>query len=99
MSAAPVPSPEAEALRQVVLVGMGMLLTADLAFLAVVTAGWIRGRSLLARRWSSAHVLVVFQACLLLTLVVLLLVGLLIGVALGLAGADGNAERPFADDR
>jgi membrane protease YdiL (CAAX protease family) len=63
-------SPEQAAALAVLGYGMGVLLAADLALLAVLFGGWMRGRSLLARRWSAAHVLVAFQAWLVPTLLV-----------------------------
>jgi uncharacterized protein len=55
-------SPEEAAVLRVMAWGVALLVMADLAVLAAAVAGWARGRSLLARRWSAAHVLMAFQA-------------------------------------
>jgi membrane protease YdiL (CAAX protease family) len=63
-----------------------VILLADLALLWVLLVGWMRGRSLLAPRWSAAHVLIAFQAWLLPTLL-FLLVG---GIAAALVSPPGH---------
>jgi uncharacterized protein len=67
-------SPEQAAYLRVMGWGAGLVLLADLALLWVLIIGWMRGRSLLARRWSAAHVLIAFQAWLVPTLVLTVLV-------------------------
>ncbi|MGI8970174.1 MAG: hypothetical protein ACR2HB_05640, partial [Dehalococcoidia bacterium] len=62
-------SPEMQAYVAVVAIGAAVIILADLALLWVLAVGWLRGEPLLARRWSAAHVLIAFQAWLLITLV------------------------------
>lgn len=62
-------SPALQAYVAVVAIAAAAVLLADLALLWVIAIGWLRGKLLLARRWSAAHVLVAFQVWLLITLV------------------------------
>jgi uncharacterized protein len=62
-------SPEQAAYLRVMGFGAGLVLLADLALLWALIIGWTRGRPLLARRWSVAHVLIAFQAWIVTTLV------------------------------
>src|SRR5438445_10399037 len=82
-------TPELLAYLEVAAIGAGIVLLADLALLWVWVAGRIRGQSLLARRWSAAHVLVAFQAFLLLTLGFGILAVVMLALALP-AGASGT---------
>jgi membrane protease YdiL (CAAX protease family) len=66
-------SPEQAAYLRVMGWGATLVLLADLALLWVLISGWTRGRSLLARRWSAAHVLIAFQAWIIPTLVLTVL--------------------------
>ncbi len=77
-------TPEQSALMRLVLLVAGLILLADLALFGVIVAGRVRGRSLLARRWSAAHVLIGFQAWLAITLFVS---G--VGMAVATVGASG----------
>jgi len=81
-------SPEQQAYFAVIGIAAGLILLADMVLLWVVVAGWLRGRSLLARRWSAAHVLIAFQAWLLPTLGI----GVVAGIALAIAAPDPKAE-------
>src|ERR1700737_2994316 len=81
-------SPEQQAYLAVIGMAAGLILLADLVLLWVLVAGWLRGRSLLARRWSAAHVLIAFQAWFLPTLGI----GVLAGIALAVAAPDLKAE-------
>jgi membrane protease YdiL (CAAX protease family) len=73
------PGSESEQALAVLLgVAFGLLLLADLVLGVVLLIGWASGRSLLARRWSAAHVLIAFQAWMLPTLMVAVL-GMVIG--------------------
>jgi membrane protease YdiL (CAAX protease family) len=87
-------SPEDRALFEVVGVGVGLVLLADLALLWVLMVSRAQGRRLLARRWSAAHVLVGFQAWLWLTLVFACVVATAIAVLFpggGMARDDSKA--------
>src|SRR5712692_357880 len=88
MARGPDLSPEMEAYFAVAAISVAVVLLADLARLWVMVAGRLRGKAVLARRWSAAHVLVAFQGWLLLTL------GFGIAVALAFTGpATGGATR------
>src|SRR6266568_3639749 len=90
-------TPELLAYLEVAAIGAGIVLLADLALLWVWVAGRIRGQSLLARRWSAAHVLVAFQAFLLLTLGFGILAVVMLALAMP-AGASGTrAEQQWTN--
>ena len=62
-------TPEQIAYLKLLGIGAGIVLLADVVLFWVLVTGWMRERSLLARRWSAAHVLIAFQAWLLPTIV------------------------------
>src|SRR5713226_2657833 len=68
MARGPDLSPEMQAYAATAAIGMALVLLADLALLWVMVASRLRGKPLLARRWSAAHVLIAFQGWLLITL-------------------------------
>jgi uncharacterized protein len=88
-------SPEETATLTVLAFGMVVLMLADLALLGVVLAGRARGRPLLARRWSVAHVLVAFQVWLTPTLLAAVLGSVIVAIRVpGGAPADLTGLRP-----
>lgn len=74
-------TPEQQAYLGVVAAAAGVLLAADLVLLGALEIGKLRARSLLARRWSAAHVLVAFQAWLIPVIGCMLLTGIVLAVA------------------
>jgi membrane protease YdiL (CAAX protease family) len=83
--------PEQEAYLKIFGAGAGLVLLADLVLLWVLIFGWTRERSLLARRWSAAHVLIAFQAWLVPTLVFMVL-GVVVATILHPGSATHGAE-------
>lgn len=88
MAFGPSLSRELQAFVAVIAAGAAVVLLADLIVLWVLAIGWLRGKSLLARRWSAVHVLVAFQVWMLITLVFAVMATLALTLtALGGAGS------------
>src|SRR5690349_7080992 len=86
-------TPADSAYAHLLLLGLGILLLADLALVVAMVASRTNGKRLLARRWSVAHVLVGFQAWLGLTL----LVTAVAAACFSLQGPGGGAEARLDD--
>jgi uncharacterized protein len=74
-------------------IGLAVVLLADLALLWVSVTGRLRGKPLLARRWSAAHVLVAFQAWLLITLGFVIAAGVVLGMVEVITGSRTHVEQ------
>jgi CAAX protease family protein len=88
-------SPEMQAYAATAAIGMAVILLADLALLWVMVAGRLRGKPLLARRWSAAHVLIAFQAWLLITLGFGILAGFALAIAAYVTGGGTRVEQQW----
>jgi membrane protease YdiL (CAAX protease family) len=93
MARGPNLSPEAQAYFALFAIGLAVVLLADLALLWVIVVGRAREKPLLARRWSAAHVLVAFQAWLLITAGFALAAGIVLAIAELVTGSGARVEQ------
>jgi uncharacterized protein len=96
MAPGPDLSPELRAYFALTAIGLAVVLLADLALLWVSVVARLRGKPLLARRWSAAHVLVAFQAWLLITLGFVIAAGAVLGIIGAVTGSEAHQEQWWA---